>query len=88
MPTRVAINGFGRVGRSVLRSAYERRSDIEIVAVNDPTDADVLGHLLRHDSVYGAFPGPVEAIAGELLVAGHPIRALAARMMAPVPAAA
>jgi glyceraldehyde 3-phosphate dehydrogenase len=61
MPTRVAINGFGRFGRSVLRSAYERRSDVEIVAVNDLADADVLAHLLRHDSVYGAFPGTVES---------------------------
>jgi glyceraldehyde 3-phosphate dehydrogenase len=85
MPTRVAINGFGRVGRSVLRSAYERRSDIEIVAVNDLADAEVLAHLLRHDSVYGAFPGDVESIAGELLVAGHPIRALAETSIAKLP---
>ncbi len=85
MPTRVAINGFGRVGRSVLRSAYERRSDIEIVAVNDLADAEVLAHLLRHDSVYGAFPGDVESIAGELLVAGHPIRALAETSISKLP---
>ena len=85
MPTRVAINGFGRVGRSVLRSAYERRSDVEIVAVNDLADADALAHLLRHDSVYGAFPGIVESIAGELLVAGHPIRALAETSIAKLP---
>jgi glyceraldehyde 3-phosphate dehydrogenase len=85
MPTRVAINGFGRVGRSMLRSAYERRSEIEIVAVNDLADADVLAHLLRHDSVYGAFPGDVESIAGELLVAGHPIRALAETSISKLP---
>jgi glyceraldehyde 3-phosphate dehydrogenase len=93
MPIRVAINGFGRVGRSVLRSAYERGigaangagSELEIVAVNDLTDANVLAHLLRHDSVYGAFPGSVEAIAGELLVAGRPIRALAQTSVAKLP---
>ena len=57
MPTRVAINGFGRVGRSVLRIAHEQGSDLEIVAINDLADAGTLAHLLRHDSVYGAFPG-------------------------------
>ena len=60
MPTRVAINGFGRVGRSVLRAAYEQALRFEIVAVNDITDAETLAHLLRYDSVYGAFPGDVE----------------------------
>ena len=77
MPTRVAINGFGRVGRSVLRIAQERGADLEIVAINDLTDATTLAHLLRHDSVFGAFPGTVQATDGELLVAGRPIRALA-----------
>ena len=61
MPTRVAINGFGRVGRSVLRIAHERGADLEIVAINDLTDAGTLAHLLRHDSVYGPFPGTVES---------------------------
>ncbi len=77
MPTRVAINGFGRVGRSVLRIAHEQEADLEIVAINDLTDAATLAHLLRHDSVFGAFPATVESSAGQLVVAGHPIRALA-----------
>ncbi len=77
MPTRVAINGFGRVGRSVLRIAHEQEADLEIVAINDLTDAATLAHLLRHDSVYGAFPGEVEPGANEILVAGSPIRVLA-----------
>ncbi|MGA2453129.1 MAG: type I glyceraldehyde-3-phosphate dehydrogenase [Solirubrobacteraceae bacterium] len=85
MPTRVAINGFGRVGRSVLRIAYEQRADIEVVAINDLTDADTLAHLLRHDSVYGAFPGAVKAIEGELLGAGGPIRALAEPSVSKLP---
>ena len=57
MPTRVAINGFGRIGRAVLRIAHEREADIEIVAVNDITDVATLAHLLARDSVYGRFPG-------------------------------
>jgi glyceraldehyde 3-phosphate dehydrogenase len=77
MPTRVAINGFGRVGRSVLRIAHEQAADIEIVAINDLTDADTLAHLLRHDSVYGAFPAVVESTASEIIIDGHPIRVLA-----------
>ena len=77
MPTRVAINGFGRVGRSVLRIAHEREADLEIVAINDLTDAVTLAHLLRHDSVYGTFPGEVEPGANEIVVAGRPIRVLA-----------
>ena len=85
MPTRVAINGFGRVGRSVLRIAHEQDADIEIVAINDLTDAGTLAHLLRHDSVYGAFPGIVESTAGELFVAGNPIRALAEPALSKLP---
>ena len=85
MPTRVAINGFGRVGRSVLRIAHEQRADLEIVAINDLADAETLAHLLRHDSVFGAFPGTVESIEGELLVAGHPIRALAESSISTLP---
>jgi glyceraldehyde 3-phosphate dehydrogenase len=79
MPIRVAINGFGRVGRSVLRIAHEQQqgADLEIVAINDLTDAATLAHLLRHDSVFGAFPGIVESTSGKLSVAGHPIHALA-----------
>jgi glyceraldehyde 3-phosphate dehydrogenase len=85
MPTRVAINGFGRIGRSVLRIAQEHGAELEIVAINDLTDAATLAHLLRHDSVYGAFPGTVESIAGELLVAGRPIRALAESSISHLP---
>jgi glyceraldehyde 3-phosphate dehydrogenase len=68
MATRVAINGFGRVGRAAFRSAFERKLDIEWVAVNDVTDAATLAQLLRRDSVYGAFPAAVEAADGVLIV--------------------
>jgi glyceraldehyde 3-phosphate dehydrogenase len=55
MTTRVAINGFGRIGRAVLRSAIERDAEIDIVAVNDVADADALAHLLTLDTTYGRF---------------------------------
>ena len=61
MPTRIAINGFGRIGRNFLRAAIERDAPLEIVAVNDITDAKTLAHLLKYDSVLGRFKGTVEA---------------------------
>jgi glyceraldehyde 3-phosphate dehydrogenase len=77
MPVRVAINGFGRVGRSVLRAAHEQGADIEVVAVNDLVDAATLAHLLKYDSVYGRFPGDVAADAGDVVVDGVQVRTLA-----------
>jgi glyceraldehyde 3-phosphate dehydrogenase len=76
MAPRVAINGFGRVGRAALRSAYERELDIEFAAVNDVADAATLAHLLRRDSVYGPFPAKIEATDGQLVVGGRPIAIL------------
>ena len=76
MPTRVAINGFGRIGRSVLRIAHERGGDLEVVAINDVADAATLASLLKHDSVYGPFPGTVVADDGGIAVDGRPIRVL------------
>jgi glyceraldehyde 3-phosphate dehydrogenase len=76
MPTRVAINGFGRIGRSVVRSAHERGADLEIVAVNDVADPAVFAHLLARDSVYGPFRGEVGRDGDDLVVDGHPIRVL------------
>ncbi len=76
MSTRVAINGFGRIGRAVLRSAIERNAKLEIVAVHDVAPADVLAHLLQHDSVYGRFAHPVRAEAGALVVADRRIQVI------------
>ncbi|MEU4165039.1 type I glyceraldehyde-3-phosphate dehydrogenase [Actinoplanes sp. NPDC026670] len=70
---RAAINGFGRIGRNVLRAATERGGDLEIVAINDLTDARTLAHLLRYDSTLGRFPGEVEAGHDHLIVNGHKI---------------
>lgn len=75
MPTRVAINGFGRIGRAVLRSAVERGADLEIVAVNDITDPKAMAQLLARDSVYGRFAEPVRADADTLFVGDREIRA-------------
>jgi glyceraldehyde 3-phosphate dehydrogenase len=77
MSTRVAINGFGRVGRAAFRSAYERGADIDWVAINDLADAETLAALLRHDSVYNRFPGTVEVDGDRLVVDGRRIPVLA-----------
>jgi glyceraldehyde 3-phosphate dehydrogenase len=76
MPTRVAINGFGRIGRAVLRSAVERGADLEIVAVNDIADPSVMAQLLARDSVYGRFREPVSADGEHLRVGDRVIHAL------------
>jgi glyceraldehyde 3-phosphate dehydrogenase (phosphorylating) len=77
MPVRVAINGFGRVGRCFLRAAYEQDAAVEVVAVNDVVDAATLAHLLTYDSVFGRFPGRVEAVEGGFDIDGHRIHAYA-----------
>jgi glyceraldehyde 3-phosphate dehydrogenase len=76
MAPRVAINGFGRVGRAALRSAYTLDADIEFAAVNDLVDAGTLAHLLRRDTVYGPFAATVEATAHAIVVDGIEIPVL------------
>jgi glyceraldehyde 3-phosphate dehydrogenase len=85
MPVRVGINGFGRIGRNVFRAAHESDADIEIVAVNDITDAATLAHLLKYDSVYGPFPGTVEQMGDALTVDGREVKVLAERDPADLP---
>ncbi|WP_028063608.1 type I glyceraldehyde-3-phosphate dehydrogenase [Solirubrobacter soli] len=85
MAVRVGINGFGRIGRNVFRAAYAQGADVEIVAVNDITDAGTLGHLLKYDSVFGRFPGTVEVGEGALIVNGTEIKVLAERDPANLP---
>ena len=79
MSVRVGINGFGRIGRNVLRAARGRESEFEIVAVNDLMDIGTAAHLLRYDSVHRRFPGTVEESGDGLVVDGRPIRVLAER---------
>jgi glyceraldehyde 3-phosphate dehydrogenase len=73
MSARVAINGFGRTGRSALRSAHQRGADIEVVAINDVMDTGTMAHLLRHDSVFGRFPAEVAAGDATMTVDGREI---------------
>src|SRR5438876_9527788 len=75
MAVRVGINGFGRIGRNVLRAAMRMKEQaLECVAVNDITDTKTLAHLLKYDSVHRAFPGTVEAQGDALVVNGKPIK--------------
>ncbi|MFA5121996.1 type I glyceraldehyde-3-phosphate dehydrogenase [Zavarzinia sp.] len=75
MVTRVAINGFGRIGRNVLRAIAESgREDIEVVAINDLGPVETNAHLLRFDSVQGRFPGTVEVSGDDIVVNGRKIR--------------
>jgi glyceraldehyde 3-phosphate dehydrogenase len=76
MATKVGINGFGRIGRNVLRYLAKSKTDLDVVAVNDITDAATLAHLLRYDSVHGRFPGTVEARDGAIVVNGREIKVL------------
>ncbi len=80
MAVRVGINGFGRIGRNVFRAAASRAAgEVEIVAVNDLTDAKTLAYLLKYDSVFGVYPGTVEHEGDAIIVDGTPIRVLAER---------
>src|SRR5947208_16536872 len=85
MSVRVAINGFGRIGRSAFRAAHEGGADIEWLAVNDLVDPKTLAHLLRYDSNYGPFPGVVEATGTGLRVDGKEIRVTAETYPAALP---
>jgi glyceraldehyde 3-phosphate dehydrogenase len=85
MAVRVAINGFGRIGRNVFRAAYEGGADIEWLAVNDLVDPKTIAHLLKYDSTYGPFPGQVEATDAGFSVDGKEIRVLAERDPADLP---
>jgi glyceraldehyde 3-phosphate dehydrogenase len=85
MSVRVAINGFGRIGRNVFRAARERGAEFEIVAVNDLTSAATLAHLLKYDSVHGAYPGEVSAVDDGLLVEGKKVAVLSERDPAALP---
>ena len=86
MAIRVGINGFGRIGRNVVRAARAMGvSDLDFVAVNDITDTKTLAHLLKYDSVHGRFPGEVLAESDALTVAGASIRVLAERDPAKLP---
>ena len=81
MPIKVGINGYGRIGRNILRALYEskRTAQIQIVAVNDLGDAQTNAHLTRYDTVHGRFPGEVQVDGNAMVVNGDRIRVLAER---------
>src|ERR1700759_953190 len=81
MAIKVGINGYGRIGRNVLRALYEsgRTSEIQIVAINDLGDANTNAHLTRYDTAHGKFPGKVSVDGDSMVVNGGRIRVLAQR---------
>ena len=86
MTVRMAINGFGRIGRHILRAAVEQgRTDVQVVAINDLAPPETNAHLLRYDSVHGRFPGKVQLEGDQLDCGTGPIRVLAEREIANLP---
>src|SRR5579862_6691225 len=81
MTIRVAINGYGRIGRNILRAHYEskKHKDIQIVAINDLGDVNTNAHLTRYDTTHGKFPGTVEVSGNDLVINGDKIRVTAER---------
>ena len=79
MKARVAINGFGRIGRQFLKASLERHPEVEIVALNDLADPKMNAHLFKHDSNYGKYQGDVSATADSLVVDGRTIKVLQER---------
>ena len=85
MSVKVAINGFGRIGRNVFRAAHDAGADLDIVAINDLVDTETLAHLLKYDSILGRFDVDVEAGEGSITVDGKEIKVLAERDPADLP---
>src|SRR6186997_2303691 len=86
MGIRVGINGFGRIGRQVVRAAkLQNKSDIDFVAVNDLTDTKTLAHLFKYDSVHGSYQGDVEAGKDSIIIDGDEIKVLAEKDPAALP---
>ena len=86
MAVKVGINGFGRIGRQVLKAIRDRHGEkLEVVAVNDLVDAKINAHLLKYDSNYGRFNGTVQAADGAIVVDGRPIRTFAERDPGAIP---
>src|SRR5436190_10363569 len=79
MPLKAGINGFGRIGRNVFRAAHAAGADIDWVGVNDITDTKTLAHLLKYDSILGAFPGEVDHTDSAVVVDGKELRVFAER---------
>ena len=85
MPTKIGINGFGRIGRNVMRAILQRNQDLEVVAVNDLTDAKTLAHLLKYDSVHGILDADVKPGDGGIMVNGKMVKVFSERDPANLP---
>jgi glyceraldehyde 3-phosphate dehydrogenase len=85
MSVKVAINGFGRIGRNVFRAAHDSGADLDIVAINDLVDTETLAHLLKYDSILGRLDAEVSAGEGSITVDGKEIKVLAERDPADLP---
>ena len=85
MAVKVGINGFGRIGRNVMRAAYARGAEVDWVGVNDITDTKTLAHLFKWDSILGPFPGEVEATDTGIRIDGDELRVFSERDPAALP---
>ena len=85
MATKVAINGFGRIGRAVTRILMSRKNNLELVAINDLSDAKSLAHLFKYDTVEGKWQGTVEAKGSDIIINGKTIKVLAVKNPAELP---
>jgi len=87
MAVKIAINGYGRIGRNIMRALYEsgRTGEIRVVAINDLGDAETNAHLTRYDTAHGKFPGEVEVDGGDLVINGDRIKVCAERDPAKLP---
>ncbi len=85
MATKVAINGFGRIGRAIARLIFERKGELELVAINDLADAKSLAHLFKYDTVMGRWEGTVEAKDAELVINGKSVKVLSVKNPAELP---
>src|SRR5207237_4413194 len=83
--TRVAINGFGRIGRQFLKAMIERHPEVEVVAINDLADPKMNAYLFKHDSTYGTYQGEVSSTADAIVVDGRKMKVLAERDPAKLP---
>lgn len=84
MSTKVGINGFGRIGRHILRIGLDRKG-LEFVGINDITDSDTLAHLFKYDSVFGPYKGEVKSENGHIVIDGKPIRVFSEREPSKIP---
>ena len=85
MAAKIGINGFGRIGRLVLRVLMERKEAIDVAIVNDLTDTKTNAHLFKYDSSYGPYPGKVECTEDSIIIDGRKIKVLAERDPAQIP---